>query len=197
MDDLIRTRLLKAGDVVTVHRCAGAYTELPVGLPEGTRVKVVSIGIGCAEVADDAGSQFNVYFPQIDMPKETLWRGQWVTRLTHPDGEQAFLDLIQERLTGKRVVKRPPGFTPEERARAIVAFFPGIPERIRPDVERAITSAIKKALNQQLAELEREADRAAVAAEGRGKQAKGRNPYAIEYNRMWEERFKTMRTRNV
>jgi hypothetical protein len=85
--------------------------------------------------------------------------------------------------------------SPEERARAIVAYFPAIPEKIRPQVEIIITRAIQRALSEQLAKLERSADAKALHAEGRGKQGKGRDPSAIHFHREWEQAFKQMRLR--
>jgi hypothetical protein len=86
--------------------------------------------------------------------------------------------------------------SPEDRARAVVAYFPAIPEKIRPQVESVITRAIRRAVAEQLAHLEREADYKARIAEGRGKSAKGRDPSAIHFHRQWEETFKAMRTRS-
>jgi hypothetical protein len=90
MDELIRTRTLRPGDVVTVHRCAGAYTELPPNLDEGATVKVVETHIGYARVTSGNGDQFEVALPQIDMPRDIWWHGKWIDRGTHPDGERAF-----------------------------------------------------------------------------------------------------------
>lgn len=84
--------------------------------------------------------------------------------------------------------------TPEDRARAVVAYFPQIPERIRADVERIVTSAIKRALREQLAKLEREATSAAGRACGRGKQRKGHDPAAIHFHTRWANRFRELRT---
>ena len=39
--------------------------------------------------------------------------------------------------------------SPEDRARAVVAYFPAIPEKIRPQLEDVVTRAIKRALGQQ------------------------------------------------
>jgi len=64
--------------------------------------------------------------------------------------------------------------TPEDRAKAVVAYFPAIPAAIPSQVEAVITRAIKRAVNQQLAELEILADKEQKWAGGRGKQAKGR-----------------------
>ena len=90
MDELIRTRTLCPGDVVTVHRCAGAYTELPPDLAEGTRVTVMETHIGYARVAGPDGKRFEVALPQIDMPRDVWWHGHWIDRGTHPDGERAY-----------------------------------------------------------------------------------------------------------
>lgn len=85
--------------------------------------------------------------------------------------------------------------SPEDRAKAVVAYFPAIPEKIRAQVENVITRAIRRALAEQLAQLERLADSKALKAEGRGKSAKGKDTSAIHFHRQWEETFKTMRTR--
>jgi hypothetical protein len=57
--------------------------------------------------------------------------------------------------------------SPEDRAKAVIAYFPAVPEKIRPPLEEVITRAIKRALRQQLAELERLAAGKAKVAEGR------------------------------
>lgn len=88
--ELIKVRILRPGDLVTVHPCAGAYVDLPPGLPAGARVRVVAVGYGNADVEDDHGTRFHVYFPQIDMPKSIFWHGQWIDRMTHPEGEHAY-----------------------------------------------------------------------------------------------------------
>jgi hypothetical protein len=87
-----------------------------------------------------------------------------------------------------------PRMTPEDRARAVVAYFPAIPPKIRADVEAIVTRAIKRALTEQLGRLELEAMNAADKARGRGKQAKGRDPAAIHYHSMWQRRFRSLRT---
>jgi hypothetical protein len=84
--------------------------------------------------------------------------------------------------------------TPEDRAHAVVAYFPQIPPNIRTDVEKIITRAIKRALTEQLVKLEREAENKANSAEGRGKQRKGRNDWAIKYHSEWARRFHYLRT---
>jgi hypothetical protein len=84
--------------------------------------------------------------------------------------------------------------TPEERARAIVAYFPAIPERIRGDVESVIARAIKRALNEQLAQLEQRAEQSIDYAHGRGKSGKGRNDAALHAHSQWADRFKKMRS---
>ncbi len=62
-----------------------------------------------------------------------------------------------------------------------------------PDLERIVTSAIKRALGQQLAELEDWAKRSAEYAMGRGKNGKGRNEAASRVHDEWAERFRRMR----
>lgn len=85
--------------------------------------------------------------------------------------------------------------TPEERAKAVVAYFPAIPPRIRPEVEAIVTRAIKRAVNQVLAELERHADRGSIFAEGKGKQAKGRDAAAVYWQRWWAVKLRKARER--
>ena len=48
-------------------------------------------------------------------------------------------------------------------------------------------------LRQQLAELERRAASNVRMAEGRGKQAKGRDPWAIRFQEEWERVFRELR----
>jgi hypothetical protein len=83
--------------------------------------------------------------------------------------------------------------TPEDRAKAVVAYFPAIPEKIRPQMQEIIKRAIGRALAMQLAQLERLAAAKACSAEGRGKGQRGRDDWAIKFHRQWEEIFKTMR----
>jgi hypothetical protein len=54
--------------------------------------------------------------------------------------------------------------------------------------------AAKRDLNDQLANLEREANSHVSSAEGRGKQRKGRNKWAIKYHAEWARRFHYLRT---
>lgn len=85
--------------------------------------------------------------------------------------------------------------SPEDRAKAVVAYFPAIPGKTRPQLENVITRAFKRALSQQLAELERRAVGKTNLAQGRGKQAKGRDPWAIQFHGEWESVFRELRTR--
>lgn len=89
MVELIRVRVLSPGDVVTVHPSFGAYTELPDGLKEGDRVTVAEVDIGYATVVNEAGRTFEVAFPQVEMPRSIWWKGDWIDRMTHPEGERA------------------------------------------------------------------------------------------------------------
>ena len=75
----------------------------------------------------------------------------------------------------------------------MVAYFPGIPERLRADVESIVTRAIKRAIAQCLCELEREAEKEIVGNEGRGKQAKGYNPHAIHWHKWWAIKLRKTR----
>jgi hypothetical protein len=62
-----------------------------------------------------------------------------------------------------------------------------------PELERIVTSAIKRALGQQLAELEAWAKRSAEYAMGRGKNGKGRDVAAMRVHDEWASRFKRLR----
>src|SRR5436190_22642824 len=85
--------------------------------------------------------------------------------------------------------------TPERRAQAIAEHFAGrIPPGIRDELEGIIARGIKRALAEQLSQLELEAQRLADAAEGKGKTAKGRNQTAIFYHSEWAWRFRERRT---
>ena len=86
--------------------------------------------------------------------------------------------------------------TPEDRAKAVVAYFPAVPPGIRPQMEAVITRAIKRGVNQQLAELEVIADRQQRLAGGRGKQAKGRDEAAVHFHGWWSTKFRTLRSKN-
>ena len=86
--------------------------------------------------------------------------------------------------------------TAEDRAKAVVAYFPAIPSGIRGQVENIVTRAIKRALNQQLAELEIMAEKEQKWASGRGKNAKGRNEAAVHYHGWWSAKFRHLRTLN-
>jgi len=84
--------------------------------------------------------------------------------------------------------------SPEDRARAVVAYFPEIPASIGPELQCVITRAIKRALNEQLGKLEIEADRAVTRAAGRGKSGKGYDGWAMKYHKEWRSRFHHLRT---
>jgi len=57
-----------------------------------------------------------------------------------------------------------------------------------------VTSAVKRALAQQLAELEAWAERSAEYAHGRGKSAKGKDLAAVRVHDDWANRFRRMRS---
>jgi len=86
--------------------------------------------------------------------------------------------------------------TAEERAKAVVAYFPAIRRGIRPQVETVTTRAIKRAVNQQLAQLEIAAEKQQNLHAGRGKHAKGRDEAAVHFHGWWATKFRTLRTRN-
>jgi hypothetical protein len=84
--------------------------------------------------------------------------------------------------------------SPEERAKAVVEHFAAsLPPAVRPELEQIITRAIRRAVNQELARLERFAVAAEIAAHGRGKSAKGHDLSAIHFHREWADRFRTRR----
>ncbi len=84
--------------------------------------------------------------------------------------------------------------SPEERAKAVAERFSAdLPSRSVPELERIVTSAIRRALGQQLAELEDWAKRSAEYALGRGKNGKGRNEAAMRVHDEWAERFRRLR----
>ena len=83
---------------------------------------------------------------------------------------------------------------PEERAKAVAERFAAeLLSRSVPELERIVTSAIKRALGQQLAELEDWAKRSAEYAMGRGKNGKGRNEAAMRVHDEWAGRFRRLR----
>jgi ribosomal protein L19E len=84
--------------------------------------------------------------------------------------------------------------TAEERAKAIIEHFAAsLPPAVRPELENVIARAIKRAVNQELAKLERLAEMKEERAHGRGKSAKGHDAAAIHFHREWKERFRIMR----
>jgi hypothetical protein len=83
--------------------------------------------------------------------------------------------------------------SPEDRAKAVVAYFPAIPEKIRRQLETVITRASKRALHQQLGELEQIAAASAEYAMGRGKNGKGRDDDVMRCHDDWANRFRRMR----
>ena len=84
--------------------------------------------------------------------------------------------------------------SPEERARAVVEHFAAwLPPAVRPELEQIITRAIRRAVCQELARLERFATAAKIAAHGRGKSTKSKDVAAAHFHREWAERFKTRR----
>ena len=74
-----------------------------------------------------------------------------------------------------------------------MAYFPAIPEKVRPQLQEIIARAIKRALNQQLAQLEIKADELMEQAHGRRKSGRGRDDSAIKCHVQWGDRFRKMR----
>jgi hypothetical protein len=88
--------------------------------------------------------------------------------------------------------------TPEERAKAVAERFASeLPSRSVPELERIVTSAIKRALAQQLAELEDWANRSSEYAHGRGKSAKRQDLAAVRVHDQWASRFRRLRNGQV
>jgi hypothetical protein len=84
--------------------------------------------------------------------------------------------------------------TPEQRAKAVAERFAAeLPSRSVPELERIVASAIRRALGQQLAELEAWAQRSSDYAHGRGKSGKGQDLAAVRIHDEWAGRFKRMR----
>jgi hypothetical protein len=83
--------------------------------------------------------------------------------------------------------------TPEERARAVVAYFPGIPPGIRTQVEGVVTRAINRAVAQQLGELEVLAAKQAKNYMGRGISGRGYDSSAVLAHEWWARTLRTMR----
>ena len=86
--------------------------------------------------------------------------------------------------------------TPEDRAKAIVAYFPAIPPGVRQQVQAAITSAIKRAVNQQLAQLEVMAGKLENFYAGRGKSMRNYDEAAMKENAWWRAKLRNMRLGN-
>ncbi|MGH8526544.1 MAG: hypothetical protein ACREXY_20745 [Gammaproteobacteria bacterium] len=88
--------------------------------------------------------------------------------------------------------------TPEQRARAVADRFAcELPTCSVPELERIVTSAIKRALGQQLAELEAWANRSSEYAMGRGKNGKGRDESAVRVHDEWAIRFRRFRNAHI
>ncbi len=84
--------------------------------------------------------------------------------------------------------------SPEERAKAVAERFAcELPSRSIPELERIVTSAIRRALGQQLAELEDWANRSSEYAQGRGKTGKGQDLAAVRVHDEWASRFRRVR----
>lgn len=71
--------------------------------------------------------------------------------------------------------------TPEERARAIAEHIGPLPRPVREELERVVASAIRRAIAEELARLEKLERASASSAEGRGKSRKGFDPVKIQY----------------
>jgi hypothetical protein len=88
--------------------------------------------------------------------------------------------------------------TPEQRAKAVAERFASeLPSQSVPELERIVTSAIKRALAQQLAELEAWAESSSEYAHGRGKSGKGQDLVAVRVHDEWASRFRRLREGQV
>jgi hypothetical protein len=86
--------------------------------------------------------------------------------------------------------------TAEDRAKAVVAYLPAIPPGIRAQVETVVTRGIKRAVNQQLTQLEVMAEKEQKWFAGRGKSAKGHDEAAVHFHDWWITKFRHLRTNN-
>lgn len=92
---VVRNRTLKPGDVVSVSQAHG-MEGLPKGLPTGTVVTVVRVSTGFADVVDENGHPWTISFPHIEMPCSLWWKGEWIDRMTHPDGQTAWAAFLTQ-----------------------------------------------------------------------------------------------------
>jgi hypothetical protein len=92
---VVRTRTLKPGDVISVHYGRGT-DALPEGLLTGTIVTVVRVGSGDADVVDANGHPWAVPFANIEMPCSLWWKGEWIDRMTHPEGHAAWTAFLKQ-----------------------------------------------------------------------------------------------------
>ena len=72
--------------------------------------------------------------------------------------------------------------TPEERAKAIAEHIGPLPRPVREELERVVASAIRRAIAQELARLEKRERSSADSAHGHGKSRKGFDPAKIKYH---------------
>ena len=84
--------------------------------------------------------------------------------------------------------------TPEERARAVAKYFAKLSPAVRAEIQRVVASAIRRAVKEQLAKLEIEAQGKVDGAKGYGKQGKFRDPSAIHFHSQWARPFRELRT---
>ena len=97
---IARTRILNAGDIVTVHPCGRAY-PLPAGLNEGTIVTVLRRDYGYCDVVDQNGKVWRVALSNVHLPMSLWWQGRWIDRATHPDGEAAWAAYAAQNAVGQ------------------------------------------------------------------------------------------------
>jgi len=92
---VVKTRTLKPGDVVSVENGNGDCL-LPQGLEEKTIVTVVRTNTGHAHVVDANGHPWTLPSANIEMPCSLWWKGEWIDRMTHPEGHAAWTAFLRQ-----------------------------------------------------------------------------------------------------
>ena|SRR5688572_12750172 len=103
---VVRTRIVKPGDVVSVEHGHGAC-RLPEGLDEKTVVTVVRTAPGHADVVDANGHPWTLPSANIEMPCSLWWKGEWIDRMTHPEGHTAWSAFLRQAAEAAKAGCRP------------------------------------------------------------------------------------------
>lgn len=103
---VVKTRTLKPGDVVSVENGHGDC-RLPQGLEDKTIVTVVRTATGYAHVVDGNGHPWTLPSGNIEMPCSLWWKGEWIDRMTHPEGHAAWTAFLRQSAEAAKVVCRP------------------------------------------------------------------------------------------